>query len=220
MQDCKKLSVAALLAFAGLTAACASSNNARPRPFPMPSGAGENSTVQTLEPAPSTPAPAPRTAGPDDRSLIGTALSFLGTPYRNGGSEPGGFDCSGFIQYVFAQVGLAVPREVHEQYKVGRKIDEDDLKAGDLVFFHTVAKGASHVGLLIGDDEFVHAPSSKGVVRVEHLSSGYWASRFVGARRVPAEPVVAARRLPYGEESTVAAATTVRSASRASKGAD
>ena len=219
MQDCKRLSAAALLALASITGACASSNNARPRPFPMPSGAGENPVVQTVEPPPATSVPAPRAAVPEDRSLIATALSFRGTPYRNGGSDPSGFDCSGFIQYVFAQVGLAVPREVHEQYKVGRKIDDEDLKPGDLVFFHTVSRGASHVGLLVGDDTFVHAPSSKGVVRVEHLSSSYWASRFLGARRVPAEPEVARRR-PSGEESTVAAATGARSASRGSRAAD
>ena len=218
MQDCKRLSVAALLALASITGACASSNNARPRPFPLPSGAGENPTVQIPEP-PAVPAP-PRAAAPEDRSLIATALSFRGTPYRNGGSDPSGFDCSGFIQYVFAQVGLGLPREVHEQYKVGKKLDEDDLKPGDLVFFHTVSKGASHVGLMVGDDQFVHAPSSKGVVRVEHLSSSYWAPRFVGGRRVPAEPAVAARRRPSAEESTVAAATTGRSASRGSRAAD
>ena len=219
MQDCKRLTVAALLALASITAACASSNNARPRPFPMPSGAGENPIVQTAEPPPPAPLSAPRSAAPEDRSLIATALSFRGTPYRNGGSDPTGFDCSGFIQYVFAQVGLAVPREVHEQYKAGKKIDDDELKPGDLVFFHTISHGASHVGLLVGDDTFVHAPSSKGVVRVEHLSSSYWASRFLGARRVPAEPEVARRR-PSAEESTVAAATTGRSASRGSRAAD
>ncbi len=223
MQDCKRLSAVALFALASITGACASSNNARPRPFPMPSGAGENPIVQTAEPPTSTPpAPSstPRAAGPDDRSLIATALSFRGTPYVNGGSDPSGFDCSGFIQYVFAQVGLWVPREVHEQYKFGKKVDEDEqLKPGDLVFFHTVSHGASHVGLLVGDDTFVHAPSSKGVVRVEHLSSSYWASRFLGARRVPVEPEVARRR-PSAEESTVAAATNARSASRGSRAAD
>ena len=220
MQDCQRLSVAALLALASITGACASSNNAKPRPFPMSSGAGENPTVQTSEPAPAIPAPTPRAAVPEDRSVIAMALSFRGTPYRNGGSDPSGFDCSRFIQYVFAQMGLALPREVHEQYKVGKKLDEDDLKPGDLVFFHTVSKGASHVGLMVGDDQFVHAPSSKGVVRVEHLSSSYWAPRFVGGRRVPAEPAVAARRRPSAEESTVAAATTGRSASRGSRAAD
>ena len=113
-----------------------------------------------------------------------TALSFRGTPYRNGGSDPSGFDCSGFVQWVFSRHDARLPREVSEQYRVGRKIDLDDVKPGDLLFFETVSSGASHVGVAIGGDEFVHAPSSRGVVRVERFTSSYWAMRFVGARRV------------------------------------
>jgi cell wall-associated NlpC family hydrolase len=88
------------------------------------------------------------------------------------------------VAYVFAQQGLAVPRTVSEQYDAGREISPDALEPGDLVFFTTIARGASHVGIAISADEFVHAPSSKGVVRVEHLSAPYWSSRFVGIRRV------------------------------------
>ena len=117
-------------------------------------------------------------------AVISTALSFRGIPYRNGGSDPSGFDCSGFVQYVYAMHGTGLPREVHSQYRIGREVDRKDVKPGDLVFFETVSRGASHVGLAIGGDEFVHAPSSRGVVRVEKLSGSYWASRFVGARRV------------------------------------
>jgi cell wall-associated NlpC family hydrolase len=116
--------------------------------------------------------------------LVNTALQFLGVPYRNGGANPAGFDCSGFVQYVFAQLGIALPREVREQYRVGNEVDLPDVKAGDLVFFQTVSRGASHVGLAIGRDQFVHAPSSRGVVRVERYTAQYWASRFVGARRI------------------------------------
>jgi cell wall-associated NlpC family hydrolase len=117
--------------------------------------------------------------------VVATALTLRGTPYRNGGSEPsGGFDCSGFVQWVFAQHGTPLPRDVKQQFDAGRKIDADDVKAGDLVFFETVSKGASHVGIAIGGDEFVHAPSSKGVVRIERLSTDYWAKRWVGARRI------------------------------------
>jgi cell wall-associated NlpC family hydrolase len=108
----------------------------------------------------------------------------MGTPYRYSGSDPSGFDCSGFVQWVFARHGTAVPREVRDQYRVGKKIDDDEVKPGDLVFFETVAKGASHVGIAIGNGEFIHAPSSKGVVRVERLTSSYWAQRYVGARRI------------------------------------
>jgi cell wall-associated NlpC family hydrolase len=114
------------------------------------------------------------------------ALGYRGVPYRNGGSDPSGFDCSGFVQYVFKQVGALLPRQVFEQFQVGIEVGRDEVQPGDLVFFQTVSRGASHVGLAIGDGQFVHAPSSNGVVRVEALASRYWSSRFVGARRIAA----------------------------------
>jgi cell wall-associated NlpC family hydrolase len=111
-------------------------------------------------------------------------LSLRGTPYRNGGSDPTGFDCSGFTQYVFAQYGVALPRGVREQFLLGKPINTAELSPGDLLFFATTDPAASHVGILVGGDEFVHAPSSTGVVRVEHLSASYWSQRFLGARRL------------------------------------
>ena len=111
-------------------------------------------------------------------------MMLRGVPYRNGGSDPSGFDCSGFVQWVFAQHGLLLPREVREQYSAGRKVDLRDVQPGDLVFFQTVSRGASHVGVVIGGNQFVHAPSSTGVVRVERFTTDYWARRFVGARRI------------------------------------
>lgn len=160
-----------------LAGGCASSG-AVPAPFPTP--------------APSAPAHVPeRLPAPDESPrdvalppVVGTALSLQGAPYRNGGTDPSGFDCSGFVAYVFAQQGLAVPRTVSELYVAGREISADALEPGDLVFFSTVAPGATHVGIAVSADEFVHAPSSKGVVRVERLSASYWNSRFVGIRRV------------------------------------
>jgi len=85
---------------------------------------------------------------------------------------------------VFGRHGLAMPREVRDQYRVGRRIDLDDVREGDLLFFETVTRGASHVGIALGQGRFVHAPSSRGVVRVEPYTASYWARRFVGARRV------------------------------------
>ena len=112
-------------------------------------------------------------------------MGLRGTPYRNGGTDPStGFDCSGFVQWVFAQHGIHLPRDVEMQYGAGKKIDVSDLHPGDLIFFHTEGNGASHVGLAIGGDEFVHAPSSRGVVRVERFTTTYWRHRIVGARRV------------------------------------
>jgi cell wall-associated NlpC family hydrolase len=156
-----------------------------PKPFP---GAATPPT-STPEPLPGVP-PAVATPGvlPTAPGVVATALTLRGTPYRDGGSEPSaGFDCSGFVQWVFAQHGTPLPRDVKQQFDAGHKIDADDVKAGDLVFFETVAKGPSHVGIAISGDEFVHAPSSRGVVRIERLSTEYWAKRWVGARRVAME---------------------------------
>ena len=121
----------------------------------------------------------------DGYALVGTALSLRGAPYRNGGTDPQGFDCSGFTQYVFSQYGLSLPREVREQYRVGKSVKAEDLAPGDILFFTTTAPGPSHVAIAIGGDQFVHAPSSTGVVRVEHVNTQYWSQRFVGARRIP-----------------------------------
>jgi cell wall-associated NlpC family hydrolase len=122
---------------------------------------------------------------PSEVPLLETALSYRGVPYRNGGSDPAGFDCSGFVQWVFARHGLRLPREVRDQYRIGTSVDRDAVQPGDLVFFETVSRGASHVGIALGGDQFVHAPSSRGVVRVECYTTDYWKRRYVGARRLP-----------------------------------
>jgi cell wall-associated NlpC family hydrolase len=116
--------------------------------------------------------------------LIQTAMDFLGVPYRNGGSDPSGFDCSGLVQWVFARHGTMLPRETKDQYRVGRGVDLRDVQPGDLIFFETVSRGASHVGIVIGEGRFIHAPNSNGVVRVEPYTANYWIRRYVGARRV------------------------------------
>ncbi|MCA1584544.1 MAG: C40 family peptidase [Acidobacteria bacterium] len=176
-----------VLLVTGLAGACASSTGAVPRPFPTPRGAGRGATTDADVPRPLPATARPGDAGekvPDGYALSGTALSLRGVPYVNGGSTPSGFDCSGFVQYVFGQNGLALPREVRDQFRLGRTVDRDRLEAGDLVFFTTIAPGASHVGIALGGDQFVHAPSRAGVVRVEHLSAPYWSARYVAARRI------------------------------------
>ena len=181
----------ASLVLAAATGACASTG-AVPRPFPMPGGTRSSAAPGTTAPGTADPgSEAPGTLAPgvlarpfDGYALTGTALSLRGIPYRNGGTDPKGFDCSGFTQYVFAQHGISIPREVREQFRLGTSVQPDQLVAGDLLFFATTDPGASHVGISIGGDEFVHAPSSTGVVRVEHLGSSYWSPRFLGARRV------------------------------------
>ena len=111
-------------------------------------------------------------------------MDLRGVPYRNGGSDPNGFDCSGLVQWAFARNGRALPREAKEQYLVGREIDRDEVKAGDLLFFDTGTNSASHVGIALDAESFVHAPRSNGVVRVERYTSTYWSRRYLGARRV------------------------------------
>ncbi len=178
-----------------LISGCASTGYT-PKPFPTPNSTSPNSPTNPQSPTPNAESPTGESPTPraDSRvlsgpalaySVTGTALSLRGTPYRNGGHDPSGFDCSGFVSYVFGQNGIAVPRTVSDQYHAGREVDpQQGLQPGDLVFFTTVSPGASHVGILIGGDEFVHAPSSTGEVRVERLSGPYWSTRFVGARRV------------------------------------
>ncbi len=163
-----------------------------PRPFPgaaLPPTAPEPVAAEPVQPAPpgEPAAPVPDIASIPATPIIATALALRGTPYRNGGSDPSGFDCSGFVQWVFAQNGRPLPREVREQYGIGRRINLDRVQPGDLVFFQTVSNGPSHVGIVLGGDQFVHAPSSRGVVRVERYTSEYWSKRFVGARRVTAD---------------------------------
>jgi len=162
-----------LIVVAALSTACAA---ATPQPFPRSGSAPRPRADQ-----PATPATSVNLSGYE---VSGTALQLRGAPYRNGGADPAGFDCSGFVWYVFAQHGLAVPRTVLEQFQAGQTIDTSDLQPGDLVFFSTTSPGASHVGIAIGGDSFVHAPSSSGVVRVERIGAPYWASRFIGARRI------------------------------------
>jgi peptidoglycan DL-endopeptidase CwlO len=167
---------------AALTTAACASTGAVPRPFP-------GAHVRAAPAAPDAPENAGTSTAPTDvYALVGTALSLRGIPYRNGGSDPSGFDCSGFTQYVFAQYGIAIPRDVREQFRQGQDLDQRDLSPGDLVFFATTDPGASHVAIVIGSDQFVHAPSSTGVVRVERLRSSYWSQRYVGARRIVPQP--------------------------------
>ena len=174
--------VLVLLMTASVSAACATRSTptmARPSPFPLaPSPA-------SLRPAPAI-SPLATVVSPTD--ILQTALGFRGVPYRYGGESPKtGFDCSGFVRFVMAQHRLTLPRTAAEQFQVGQRVSARDIQAGDLVFFSTVAPGASHVGLAISKDEFVHAPATAGVVRVERLEWSYWQSRFVGARRLFSE---------------------------------
>ena len=178
---------AIVISIAAVSGACASTG-ATPRPFPTPNAPAAAAGAPRPSPPSAMPRPAARggtsTAGAA-YEITGTALGLRGTPYRNGGADPAGFDCSGFVQWVFAQNGIRLPRDVEMQFAdAGKKVNLNDLHAGDLIFFHTEGNGASHVGLAIGGDEFVHAPSSRGVVRIERYTTNYWRHRIVGVRRI------------------------------------
>ena len=180
-----RLGTLAILGVAWLSSACASTG-AVPRPFPPPAtSTGVRPPSDPAGDAASSGVRPPSTGLPaDGYAIAGTALALRGAPYRNGGSDPSGFDCSGFVWYVLAQHGIAVPRTVSQQFQSGVDVTADELRAGDLVFFSTQSPGVSHVGMSIGGDEFVHAPSSRGDVRVERISARYWSSRYVGAKRM------------------------------------
>ena len=118
--------------------------------------------------------------------LVVTAMGFLGVPYRRGGNSPeNGLDCSGLVRYVFKQSnGIDLPRTSVEMSRVGEQIDKKDLQPGDLVFFNTLRRTFSHVGIYLGDNKFIHAPTPGSAVRIESMDLNYWKARFNGTRRV------------------------------------
>ena len=117
------------------------------------------------------------------------AMGFMGVPYvRGGNSAEGGFDCSGFVRAMYEQsLGLLLPRRANEQAAATEQIEKSELKPGDLVFFNTMRRAFSHVGIYVGDGKFIHAPRTGAQVRVEDMRASYWQRRFDGARRVTAD---------------------------------
>ncbi|CAN7669839.1 C40 family peptidase [Caballeronia sp. 15715] len=116
------------------------------------------------------------------------ALNMIGVRYRWGGNTPdSGLDCSGFVRYVFQDtLGMTLPRRAEEMSRVGEKVRVSELKPGDLVFFNTMRRSFSHVGIYIGDNKFVHSPSTGSTIRVDDMDNSYWEKRYTGARRVEA----------------------------------
>jgi cell wall-associated NlpC family hydrolase len=127
-----------------------------------------------------------RTAGiRANGDVIRTALAYRGTPYRWGGASGRGFDCSGFTSYVYRHAGVSLPHSASSQFHYGKHVEHSNLRPGDLVFFETVHRGISHVGMYVGNGKFVHASSRRaGGVRVDSLAAGYYRQRFRGGRRL------------------------------------
>ncbi|MDX9706144.1 MAG: C40 family peptidase [Azospira sp.] len=120
------------------------------------------------------------------QNLISDGLALVGVNYRRGGTDPdSGLDCSGLVQFVFREsLGLDLPRTSREMSALGNRVGRKELQPGDLVFFNTMRRAFSHVGIYLGDDRFLHAPRSGGEVRVEDMRGRYWAARYNGARRI------------------------------------
>jgi len=131
--------------------------------------------------------------------LVVTAMGFLGVPYKRGGNTAEtGFDCSGFVRAMYqTTIGLVLPRRANEQAAATEAIDKKDLRPGDLVFFNTMKRAFSHVGIYVGEGKFIHSPKPGAQVRVEDMGQNYWQRRFDGARRVlsqsPSDPQATAQ---------------------------
>ncbi len=157
----------ALLVLVALLAGCASGPSSRPRPAQDHAGSASLATGNSAD-------------------VAFRAIGLVGTPYRTAGADPGvGFDCSGFVQYVYRDAaGLQLPRNTQSQHALKIPVSRRYLRTGDLVFFNTSGRGVSHVGIYVGEGRFVHAPNHGGRVRLDHLDDGYWSKRYLGARRI------------------------------------
>jgi peptidoglycan DL-endopeptidase CwlO len=133
----------------------------------------------TTAPGSSSTTPVSAAPPPTHGGVVGIAMRYLGTPYVWGGASPSGFDCSGLVMYVFAQVGISLPHSSYAQYGMGSPVSRSDLQPGDLVFFD----GLGHVGIYVGGNSFIHAPHTGDVVKISSIT-GWYASEYVGARRI------------------------------------
>lgn len=134
------------------------------------------------------------------KDIIQYSKGLLGVPYKAGGTTTAGFDCSGFTQFVYKEFGIQLPRTSAEQYSAGQKIAKNDLLPGDGVFFQTGTSGVSHVGIYIGDNQFIHADSTKGITITNLDDPYYWKNKYVGAARLAADKQAAPPNTFFGLE--------------------
>lgn len=148
------------------------------------SSAKEAAPAIITKPATKVPESSPFLDRGNVMSVLASAKKQIGVPYVYGGTTPKGFDCSGFLQYVFAQNGYKIPRLADDQYTLGKRTNStSQLEKGDLVFFDTDGTGVSHCGIYLGDNQFIHASSSKGI-RVDDLNNSYWKLRYYGGKHI------------------------------------
>ena len=157
---------------------------ATPAPVEEPAQARLPAGRATL-PAPRPGAP-PQRAAPGQSEMLFQVLTSIGVDYKYGGnSHATGFDCSGLVAHVFREgYGVTLPRNTYSQSQVGQPVSAEELQPGDLVFYNTLDRPFSHVGIYLGDGRFIHAPKTGSAVRIENLKSSYWSKRWSGARRV------------------------------------
>ncbi|WP_301966196.1 C40 family peptidase [uncultured Desulfovibrio sp.] len=157
-------------------------------------------------------------SGPRQAKAVQVARSAIGTPYVPGGRNPGGFDCSGLVQWAYKSVGINLPRTAREQSAVGKRITRvEDMRAGDIVAFHHPRRGY-HTGIYVGDGKFVHSPRRRTRVRINSLDDPYFRTTFMGARRVEGSDAFSAEELrmaAYAEEQAVREISHSRSKSKA-----
>jgi peptidoglycan DL-endopeptidase CwlO len=179
MQLCARSSLA-LMGMSVVVVACSSVAGRVSEPAPsMDIRGSEHESPRMGARAPRVDGPAPRPPARGQRAAD-VALKYRGVPYRWGGTEPSGFDCSGFVQHVYAQVGLKLPRSAAQQYEQGTPVSRDNLRPGDLVFFD----GLRHNGIYVGHGRFIHAGQTGKHVSVAPIDEGWYRSRWVGARRL------------------------------------
>ena len=176
-----RLNLLYTLIFSGLMAGCGG-HVATTAPVVEPAQARTQPRIEKIAPAPATP----QRSAQGQSEMLFQVLTSIGVDYKYGGnSHATGFDCSGLVAHVYREgYGISLPRNTYGQSQVGNPVSAEDLQPGDLVFYNTLDRPYSHVGIYLGDGRFIHAPKTGSAVRIENLRNAYWTKRWNGARRI------------------------------------